>query len=210
MSEVWSSGRILLLIVVNWVNIIGITDFDFDFDFICNNLWNRCSYSWTSNIIIFFFPVDEVQVEQDSKRIKTCWRIQSHKNSISCCTNTPKVPLRLSIFTRRNNIAMANCHKKVTINSHFALKAHLHPRILAVVCFCFESLYCLNVWSDWLNALKQFEKAAISSCTRQLVTTIFFYKYTPNKYKITQENYRMSNRERIYTGGLKYTCRIRL
>jgi len=23
-------------------------------------------------------------------------------------------------------------------------------------------------------------------------------------YKITQENYRMSNRERIYTGGLKY------
>ena len=27
-------------------------------------------------------------------------------------------------------------------------------------------------------------------------------------YKITQENYRMSNSERIYTGGLKYMCRI--
>ena len=29
-------------------------------------------------------------------------------------------------------------------------------------------------------------------------------------YKITQENYRMLNRERIYTGGLKYMRRIRL
>ena len=24
------------------------------------------------------------------------------------------------------------------------LKAHLHPRLIAVVCFCFESLYCPN------------------------------------------------------------------
>ena len=31
----------------------------------------------------------------------------------------------------------------------------------------------------------------------------------PNIYKIAQENYRMINRERIYTGGLKYMCRIR-
>ena len=29
-------------------------------------------------------------------------------------------------------------------------------------------------------------------------------------YKITQENYRMLNREHIYTGRLKYMCRIRL
>ena len=29
-------------------------------------------------------------------------------------------------------------------------------------------------------------------------------------YKITQENYRMISRERLYTGGLKYMCRIRL
>ena len=49
----------------------------------------------------------------------------------------------------------------------FPLKAHLHPRLIAVVCFCFESPYCPNAWSDWLNALKLFEKAAISSCTRQ-------------------------------------------
>ena len=34
------------------------------------------------------------------------------------------------------------------------LKAHLHPRVIAVVCFYFESLYSLNAWPDWLNALK--------------------------------------------------------
>ena len=37
-----------------------------------------------------------------------------------------------------------------------------------------------------------------------------FYKHTPNIYKITQENYRMIKREHIYTGRLKYMCRIRL
>ena len=53
------------------------------------------------------------------------------------------------------------------------LKAHLHPSVIAVVCFYFVSLYCLNAWIDWLNALKLFEKGAISSCTRQLQTTNF-------------------------------------
>ena len=24
------------------------------------------------------------------------------------------------------------------------LKAHLHPRLIVVICFCFESLYCPN------------------------------------------------------------------
>ena len=38
------------------------------------------------------------------------------------------------------------------------LKAHLHPRLIAVICFCFESLYCPNAWSHWLNGLKLFEK----------------------------------------------------
>ena len=39
-----------------------------------------------------------------------------------------------------------------------------------------------------------------------LKNTIFIH----NVYKITQESYGMINRERIYTGGLKYMCRIRL
>ena len=51
-----------------------------------------------------------------------------------------------------------------------SLKAHLHPRVIAVVCCYFESLYCLKGWSDWLNALKLFEEGAISCCTRQLLT----------------------------------------
>ena len=66
------------------------------------------------------------------------------------------------------------------------LKAHPHPRLIAVVCFCFESLYCPNAWPDWLNALEQFEKAAISSCTRQLVTTKFINIHRICK-KYTQE-----------------------
>ena len=80
--------------------------------------------------VIFFFPTDEVQVVQDSKRIKICWRIQSCKNSISRCTNTQKYfwDLRyifslFQISLDNNNIAKANCHKKVTINCHFALKS---------------------------------------------------------------------------------------
>ena len=31
-----------------------------------------------------------------------------------------------------------------TIWLGLSLKAHLHPRLIAVVCFCFESLYCPN------------------------------------------------------------------
>ena len=71
------------------------------------------------------------------------------------------------------HIAHAQFHKLTKTNKKF--KAHLHPRVIAVVCFYFDSLYCLNAWSDWLNALKLFEKAAISSRTLQLQTTIFIY-----------------------------------
>ena len=33
----------------------------------------------------------------------------------------------------------------------YLIKAHFHPRVIAVVCFYFKSLYRLNAWSDWLN-----------------------------------------------------------
>ena len=44
------------------------------------------------------------------------------------------------------------------------LKAHLNPRVVAVVCFCFEMLYCPNAWSYWLYELKRFMR--VSSTTR--------------------------------------------
>ena len=84
------------------------------------------------------------------------------------------------------------------------LKAHLHPRLIAIVCFCFESLYCPNAWSDWLNALKQFEKSAISSCTRQLVTTNFINihricsKYNTGKLKNVEQGTYLHRRIKIY------------
>ena len=65
------------------------------------------------------------------------------------------------------------CHMNLYQVMKVCLKAHLHPRVIAIVCFYFESLYCLNAWSDWLNAEKLFEKGAISSCSRQLQTTNF-------------------------------------
>ena len=72
--------------------------------------------------------------------------------------------LLLGILSSKDVYANENVTTTATI-----LKAHLHPRIIAVVYFYFESLYCLNAWSDWLNALK----AAISSSTCQLQTMNF-------------------------------------
>ena len=50
------------------------------------------------------------------------------------------------------------------INNKWTLKAHLHPRVIAVDCFCFEMLYCPNAWSYWLSELKRHMR--VSSTTR--------------------------------------------
>ena len=48
-------------------------------------------------------------------------------------------------------------------NEDSALKAHLHPRVVAVVCFCFEMLYCPNAWSYWLYELKRFMRVSYTT-----------------------------------------------
>ena len=40
-----------------------------------------------------------------------------------------------------SNICKKSSQRVGVINR---LKTHLHPRLIAVVCFCFESLYCSN------------------------------------------------------------------
>ena len=46
------------------------------------------------------------------------------------------------------------------------------------------------------------------SCLILVVFKRQIYKHTPNIYKITQENFEMISRERIYESGLKYMYRI--
>ena len=77
-----------------------------------------------------------------------------------------------SLETMKCESANAN-YPIIIIIIIYLLKAHLRPRVIVVVCFYFESLYCLHAWSDWLNAFKLFEKATMSSCTRQLQMTNF-------------------------------------
>ena len=66
----------------------------------------------------------------------------------------------------------------------------------------------------WLAERRQAVRKRAPSCLvlvsfKRLILQIYTEMW-PNIYKITQENYRMINRERIYSGGLKYMCRIRL
>ena len=49
------------------------------------------------------------------------------------------------------------------INGLCTLKAHLHPRVITVGCFCFEMLYCLNAWSYWLSELKRFVQVSYAT-----------------------------------------------
>ena len=72
------------------------------------------------------------------------------------------------------------------VQARLFLKAHLNPRVIAVVCFYFESLYWLNAWSEWLNALKLFEKADIMiimvsnhiSCVILVMATVASLRFT--------------------------------
>jgi len=65
---------------------------------------------------------------------------------------------RLLIISRRRDLIAKDStlyFSHTTIIPLLFLKAHLLPRVIAVVCFCFEMRYCPNAWSDWLNALKR-------------------------------------------------------
>ena len=69
------------------------------------------------------------------------------------------VTLENHISTKSHHFELLNsCYYHLKSGTITLLKAHLHPRLIAVVCFCFESLYCPNAWSHWLNGLKLFEK----------------------------------------------------
>ena len=45
--------------------------------------------------------------------------------------------------------------KERNISKECASKAHIRPKVIAVVCFCFQMTACLNAWSYWLNAFRR-------------------------------------------------------
>ena len=71
--------------------------------------------------------------------------------------------------------------------------------------------HCLLFWISLLPKrviwLAERTQAVWKGCHLILYSSAsnnLIYKYTPNMYKTAQKNYRMINRERIYTGGWKY------